>query len=245
MRIAKRFELPMLVAALLVVPVIAVEQSSVEEPWRSAAELLNWAIWIAFALELVVMLAVVPNRWEWIRRHPIEVVIVVLTPPFLPASLQGARVLRLLRLLRLIRVAQLARAVFSLEGLRWASLLAVMTALGGGAAFAYAEGTRLSTWDGVWWAVTTMTTVGYGDIYPETTLGRFIATAVMIVGIGFIAILTAALAERFVSREVESETDELSAEIEGGQAEMLQELRTITSRLHELERRLEGSRRTR
>jgi voltage-gated potassium channel len=232
----------MLVAAVLVVPVIAIEQSSIGEPWRSVAAALNWAIWIAFAIELAVMLAVVPNRWAWLRRHPIEVVIVLLTPPFLPASLQGARVLRLLRLLRLVRAAQLARAVFSLDGLRWASLLALVTTLGGGAAFAYAEGAELSTWDGVWWAVTTMTTVGYGDIYPESTLGRLIATAVMVVGIGFVAILTAALAERFVTREVEAEAGELSEEIEGGQAEVLQELRAITSRLRELERRLENSR---
>jgi Ion channel len=51
-----------------------------------------------------------------------------------------------------------------------------------------------STWDGVWWAVTTMTTVGYGDITPRTNYGRVVAIVVMLVGIGFIALLTGALA---------------------------------------------------
>jgi voltage-gated potassium channel Kch len=51
---------------------------------------------------------------------------------------------------------------------------------------------------GLWWAVQTTTTVGYGDIVPESALGRLIATAVMIVGIGFITVSTAAIASAFV-----------------------------------------------
>jgi len=164
-RIAKRFEVPMLIAALLVIPVIVVEQSDVGEPWRTIAGVLNWAIWIAFAVEFVVMLAVVPDRWRWLRSHPLEVVIVLLTPPFLPSSLQALRALRVLRLLRLLRLAQLARRTFSLDGLRYAAILAVLTSLGGGYAYSAAESAQEpapSVWDGVWWAVTTMTTVATG-----------------------------------------------------------------------------------
>ena len=85
-RIARHFELPMLVAALLVILVIAIEQSASGDPWRSLAGVLNWAIWIAFAVELVVMLAVVPDRWLWLRTHPLEVIVVLLTPPFAPPT---------------------------------------------------------------------------------------------------------------------------------------------------------------
>jgi voltage-gated potassium channel len=111
----------------------------------------------------------------------------VLTPPFLPASLQALRVFRLLRVLRLIAVVQYARRLFSLNGLGYGALLAAITVLAGGAAFAHAEGDEVSTWDGVWWAMTTMTTVGYGDLYPETDVGRLIGMLVMVVGIGFSA----------------------------------------------------------
>ncbi len=82
---------------------------------RTIAGVLNWAIWIAFAVELVVMLAVVPDKWRWLRSHPLEVVIVLLTPPFVPSSLQALRALRVLRLLRLLRLAQLTRRTFSLR----------------------------------------------------------------------------------------------------------------------------------
>ena len=239
-RIARRFDLPIMVAALLVIPVIAVEQSNAGEPWRSIAGALNWAIWVAFAVELVVMLAVVPNRWRWLRSHPLEVVIVLLTPPFLPSSLQALRALRVLRLLRLLRLAQLARRTFSLDGLRYAAILAALAAVGGGYAYSAAESAQdppPSTWDGVWWAVSTMTTVGYGDEYPVTTLGRMYAIALMLVGIGFIAVLTGAIAERFLASEIE-EAVEATEEVEATEVEVLAELQEIRSRLDRLETRL-------
>jgi voltage-gated potassium channel len=72
-RIAQRFEVPMVIAALLVIPVIVIEESPVGEPWDTLAGVLNWGIWLAFLAEAVVMLAVVPHRGAWLRRHPIEV----------------------------------------------------------------------------------------------------------------------------------------------------------------------------
>jgi voltage-gated potassium channel len=147
----------------------------------------------------------------------------VLTPPFLPASLQAARVFRLLRLLRLMKAAALTRRLLSTEGVRDASVLALVTVLGGGAAFAAVEKSQdLSAWDGVWWALTTVTTVGYGDVAPKTDGGRIIAIVVMLVGIGFVAILTAAAAERFMRsrredeyerRAVQARLDEIAADL--------------------------------
>jgi voltage-gated potassium channel len=218
-RVAQRFELPMMVAALLMIPVIAIQQSDAPEELRVVAEVLNWAIWLAFVVELAVMLKVVPNRRRWLREHPLEVAVVLVTPPFLPSSLEAARVFRLLRLIVLLRAAFIARRLFSLEGIRDAAVLALLTVLGGGAAFAAVESHQdLSAWDGVWWAITTVTTVGYGDIGPHTDAGRVIALAVMVVGIGFVALITAAAAERFMRRgeredELQRRLDEISARL--------------------------------
>ena len=147
------------------------------------------------------MLSVVDDRWRWLRDNPLDVAIVLLTPPFLPAALQATRVFRLLRLVRLMKLAVLSRRLLSTEGVRDAAVFALITILGGGAAFAavengHHEGDAISAWDGVWWAITTVTTVGYGDISPTTLGGRVIAIVVMVVGIGFVAIVTAAAAER-------------------------------------------------
>jgi voltage-gated potassium channel len=107
----------------------------------------------AFLAELVVMLAVVPDRWQWLREHPIEVIVVVLSSPFLPASLAAARVLRLLRLVRLLRLAVVVRSLFTIEGVRYIGLLAFVTVLAGGTAFAAVE-RQPTSWDGIWWAAT-------------------------------------------------------------------------------------------
>jgi voltage-gated potassium channel len=225
----QRLQKPLLVAALLTIPAIALEQSNVGQPWDTLVSILNWVIWLAFLAEAVLMLRVVDNRWRWVREHPLEVAIVIFTPPLLPASLQAARVFRLLRLLRLLRLGVLVRRFLSTEGIRDAAVLAAMTVLGGGAGFAAIEKEQhLSAWDGVWWAVSTVTTVGYGDISPQTDGGRIIAIAVMFVGIGFIAILTAAAAERFL-RAQKTERRELEA--------VEQRLDEILSRLDAMEGR--------
>ena len=106
----------MIVAALLVIPVIVIEESPVGEPWDSIAAVLNWLIWLAFVSEALTMLAVVPDRRRWLREHPIEVVVVVFTPPFLPAALQSIRLLRLLRLLRLFPLLRFGRRLFLPKG---------------------------------------------------------------------------------------------------------------------------------
>lgn len=213
----RRLQVPLLVAALLTIPAIIIEESNAAQPWATVGTVLNWAIWLAFLGEVVVMLRVVPDRGLWLRDHPLDLAIVVLTPPFLPASLQAARVFRLLRLLRLMRAGTLARRLLSTEGVRDAGVLALVTVLGGGAAYSDLETDQhLSTWDGVWWAMTTVTTVGYGDSYPRTDAGRVLAIAVMLVGIGFVAILTAAAAQRFVAthQHDEAERAALSAKLD-------------------------------
>ena len=242
-RVQRRFDPPMLVAALLVIPALAIEEGAPGEPWSTIALGLNWAIWLAFLAEALVMLALVPNRWRWIRSHPLDVAIVVLTPPFMPAALQSLRVFRLLRLLRLLKAVQLSRQLFSVHGLRWAAVVALTTIVAGGAAFAVVERPEqgLSSWDGIWWALTTVTTVGYGDYTPATSGGRIIALLVMAVGIGFVALITAAAAERFVhGGRLLGETHASGDKFNGATVELLARLDSIETSIAELRRSIDG-----
>jgi voltage-gated potassium channel len=241
LRVQRAFEVPMLIAALLVIPVLWIEESGAGGPWPAIANVLNWAIWAAFAVEASVMLAVVPQRWRWIRRHPLEVAIVILTPPFLPASFQALRLFRLFRLLPLLRLGRVARHLFSIEGVSWAALLAVLTTVFAGAAYSSIEKSA-SSWDGLWWAVSTVTTVGYGDEFPKTTPGRALGMALMLIGIGFVAVFTGAIAERFLSARIEESQEELADRLQGAELDVLEELHEIAERLNALERRLASSR---
>jgi voltage-gated potassium channel len=228
-RIQERLEWPVVAAALLTIPILIIQESEFSEPWETIATILNWATWLVFLIEAVVMLSVVPDRRRWLRHHLIDLAVVIITPPFAPQAWQNGRLFRLIRLLRLVRVASLRR-LLSLEGMKYAAAVAVGTVIVGGAVFASVEETNehgvITTWGGIWWAISTVTTVGYGDIYPEGTAGRIIAITIMLVGIGFVALLTAFIADRFINVQADTEAKE---------GLILAELRAITARLDRLE----------
>jgi voltage-gated potassium channel len=94
---------------------------------------------------------------------------------------------------------------------------------------------KRSTWQGVYWAVTTMMTVGYGDISPKTDGGRIIAIFVMVVGIGFLTMVIGAVSQRFVTPELREVAD-TEEEVATTEAEILGELNEIMARFCRLER---------
>lgn len=238
-RVAGWFRGPLIVAALLAIPVIVMQESEFGGFWEPLAAVLDWAIWGVFAANLVVMLAVVPNRRRWLLNNPLDVLIVVLTPPFLPATMKIARVLPVVRLIWLLMLAHRMRGLFSLEGLRYAALIVFTVVVGGGVVFVSVEpGQELSMWDGLWWAAETVTTVAYGDIYPTTALGRVVATVVMTTGIGFVALLTGALAQRFLHGGNRGVTPDPTP----SEAEILRNLTDLSQQVAELRRDLERHR---
>jgi voltage-gated potassium channel len=225
----RRFNIPVIVAALATVPLLLLEQSQHGEPLQTILTVSDWIIWGVFALELAVMLAIAPSVWGYMRAHPLRVSVVVLTVPLWSRALQSLRVLRLLQLVRLARIGPLVRRMFTLDGIRYAAVLSGVVLLGGAEAFAAAEKVSLGT--GIYWALQTMTTVGYGDVPPKTPLGRVIACILMIVGIGFFALITGAVAQRFLATEIE----EVGGEIEATEAELLEQIEALGRQLQTLE----------
>jgi voltage-gated potassium channel len=200
-----------LVAAVATIPSVILDVVVDLPTWLDiAARCLNWIVWSVFLLTLVVALARSPNRWQTIKDNPVLAAIVVLTTPIAPAGLQ---MFRLLRLGALIGAAHHARRLFSLEGLRYAAMILALVVVGGGLIFVAVERSaqHLSIEDGIWWAIVTVTTVGYGDIVPHTEAGRAVAVIVMTTGIGTAALVVGAASQRFVVGEVSRGADDATA----------------------------------
>ena len=118
--IQARFEWPVIIAAVMTIPLVLIQESNLAQPWPTIGTVLNWATWLVFATEVVVMLCIVPSKRTWLRSHILDVAVTVLTPPFAPAAWQAGRVYRVLRLMRLLRVFSLRR-LLSLDGLKMAA----------------------------------------------------------------------------------------------------------------------------
>jgi voltage-gated potassium channel len=119
-------------------------------------------------------------------------------------------------------------------GLLIATVSVVVTIVSGVLMWALDHSEFPNVWLGLWWAVQTVTTVGYGDVTPENAVGRSIAAIVMLTGIGFLTVVTAAITAVFVEsarRRLRVETEKTERDRHG---EILERLERIESRLPEL-----------
>jgi len=182
-------------------------------------------IWAIFATELGAILALATRKKAALRAHWLDVAIVVLTIPLMGQALSWLRLARFIRLARfgviISRALQAEKRLTSGDSLRIAAILTLAAVVVAGAAQSAVDAGEYATlWDGVWWAVVTVTTVGYGDLYPTTVQGRLIGIILMFVGIGFLSLLTAAIASRFVKQERSDEHVEVMDALRQLQADM-------------------------
>jgi len=184
---------PLTITALLFLAAFAIPilNPGVSESAKQLARWVEWATWALFALDYAVRLALTENRWPWVRRNLIDLLVVVL-PIFRP--------FRLLRLLTVFNTMN-RYAGSSLRGRIGVYVVggSALIMFVGGLAMLDRErgqpGANIETFgDAMWWALTTMTTVGYGDRYPVTTIGRWIAAVMMLAGIALIGTVTATFA---------------------------------------------------
>jgi voltage-gated potassium channel len=205
---ARAFDVALLWAILLSVALVVLESvTTVRDAYGGTLRALEWAFTGLFTVEYVVRIVVARKRWRYVTSFYGVIDLLAIVPTYLSLFLVGSQyliVIRALRLLRVFRVLKatrylgeaglLARALSASREKITVFLVTVLTlVLIIGSAMYLVEGPEngfTSIPIAIYWAIVTLTTVGYGDIAPGTPLGKFLSALVMILGYSIIAVPT-------------------------------------------------------
>jgi voltage-gated potassium channel len=211
---------------------------------RTALDVALTGIWVMFGLDYLVRIALARRKMRFVATHVIDLVVLLLP------MLRQLRALRVVTAITVLnrqlrpdfrgRVVVYVVSTVALVG--FVASLAVLDAERG-----VPEASITTFGDAVWWTLTTISTVGYGDRYPVTFEGRVVAAALMVAGIALLGVVTASIASWFVenlrraSEQVEEEVEEAGERTSAQLAGVLAELRAISARLDALERERRAS----
>jgi voltage-gated potassium channel len=218
--------------AVLVVPSIVLEAVADDDSiWADLGFGLDWFIWTGFAVALVGVFLVVEDRRAATRAHALDIALVLLTVPIVPNAWQALRALRALRLLRLLvasfRLQRVARRATRASVVGPAAMMLIVVLLTAATAIRLVEPDHVpSVGHGMWWALSRATALGDGGVNVVTALGRAVEIGVVLSGLAFLSLVTAAIATVFVRSEEETDPE-------------ISKLDEILSRLDRLEQRLE------
>ncbi|WP_061965391.1 potassium channel family protein [Demequina aurantiaca] len=194
-RYANKFDVPMLVLAFVFLVVWSTRIIGQDLPGgvRGTLIVIQGWVWLAFIADIIIRTVLSEKSWKYLWTHPIDVIAVLLPP---------ARPLKILTVFGSGTVlaskkgaVQSSQAIgISLLLLIWIGAVSILSAERG------AVGAQIENFgDAIWWALVTITTVGYGDFAPVTTEGRLVATVMMFIGIALIGVVTASVAGWVVS----------------------------------------------
>jgi voltage-gated potassium channel len=220
-RFSARVDPWMMLLALLWLPVLVVPLvTRLHGSIALAFGIADYTVWAAFAAEYVFKFFLAVEKGRFVRTHLLDLALVAV-PILRPLRL--ARLLRFIRLGRVVLVLgtslKRTRAVLTHHGLHFV-LLAVTGIIFVGAGLEVAlersaKGASIHSFgDALWWAMVTVTTVGYGDKAPVTGAGRWVAVVLMLTGIGLVGVLTATFASFFIQQQHTEELSEVKAQLQ-------------------------------
>lgn len=194
-------------------------------------DVANVVIWALFAADYLLLLYLALDRRRFVRTHVLDLIVVAV--PFL-------RPFRLLRLFAIIASTTRRAGGRLVQRVTIFAVCVAAVVVASSAVVVFdAEKTSptrsiTTLGDSLWWAMSTVTTVGYGDVVPTTLLGRLMATLLMLTGIALVGTITAAVASWFVN-VVRNAATESAAPLAAGEADLsahVSELKTLVERMH-------------
>lgn len=172
---------------------------------------IDYIIWFIFVGDYFIRLYKSRNKKKFIKKNIIDLVSII---PF-NTIFMVFRALKILRVGKVTRIGEVAKVLriltvsgrikrnfdefITTNNFNYTLGIALVIIIGGSVIMSIVE--KISLGDAIWWSIVTVTTVGYGDISPQTPMGRVVATLLMIMGIGFISSLTSTLSTYFIKKE--------------------------------------------
>ncbi|WNJ17687.1 ion transporter [Pontibacter sp. G13] len=205
----KAFDVGLLILIILSIVVVMLESVvPIDQKYGHIFDVLEWVITALFTLEYILRIYSVGNPWKYIFSFYGIIDLLAVLPSYLSLFVQGSQYLmtiRAIRLLRVFRIFKLGNYLMEshilIQALR-ASRTKIIVFLGAvmtvvvvvGTTMYLVEGNAGSGFDSIprsiYWAIVTVTTVGYGDIAPVTPLGQFLSATLMVMGYGVLAVPT-------------------------------------------------------
>lgn len=223
-RAGKLFDVILLIAILASILFVMLESiQSIDEAYGSYLDIAEWVITILFSLEYMLRIITVKKPWKYIFSFYGIIDLLSTIPKYVSLILidsHNLAVLRALRLLRIFRILKITRYIGASNRLLIALkssrakisvflLFVFILCIILGTIMYMIEGAKngfTSIPRSVYWAIVTLTTVGYGDIAPVTALGQLIASAIMILGYAIIAIPTGIVGSEMMNANIHTNT---------------------------------------
>ena len=227
--VSRGFDIILLIAIFLSVITVMIESiPSVEAKWNTLFLVLEWFFTIIFTIEYILRLYTVKKPWAYATSFYGVIDLLAIIPTYLTLFLVGTQyliVIRALRLLRVFRIFKLGHFMgesrIIIEALKASRakifvflffIMLLVTIIG--SIMYLVEGGPDSPFDSIprsiYWAIVTLTTVGFGDITPQTNFGQFLSAIVMILGYAVIAVPTGIVSSEFISSQQELSTTTIS-----------------------------------
>ena len=211
----------LILLSLVVVVVDSIESISAE--FHFSLTVLEWFFTIIFSLEYLARVYCAQNRMQYIKSFYGIIDLVAILPTYLAMlfpelhALIDVRVLRLIRIFRIFKLTEYVTEYVHLGAALAASRRKIFVFLSGVLMIVMVLGTLMYVVEGpangftsiptsIYWAISTMTTVGFGDITPKTDLGRFITSIMMLMGWGTLAVPTGIVTAELASSRTEQIT---------------------------------------
>jgi len=208
---AKRLEWPMILVAFWIPIQWYLEELNMIS--AHALRLGDWFVWLAFTLETLTLLLLVRNKRHYLLHNWMNVAIIFTGVFIVWGYAPVLAVLRSLRLLLvlglLLRISRTLTQVLRQNQLGNLLAFALFMVVVSGVLISGFDPAIHDPWEGIWWALVSITTVGYGDVVPVSGPGKLFASLLIVLGIVVFSVLTATISAYLIRRNEEQEGEEL------------------------------------